>query len=77
MAYADKNLIREKEVRLRLNEREWNVVRSVVEYTGQQMGPMLREMLLSHAELVLCGQADIALTPNALEASQSGRQSAN
>jgi hypothetical protein len=73
MAYADPANIREREVRLRLNEREWGLVRSLVDYTGQQMGPLLREMLLSHASLVLSGQADVALSRASSEAPQQER----
>jgi hypothetical protein len=61
MAYADPSKLRDKEIRLRLNEREFNLVRAMVDYTGEQMGPLLREILLSGAERVIGGQMDIAL----------------
>jgi hypothetical protein len=73
MAYTDKSLIREKEVRLRLSEREYNMLRSMVEYTGEQMAPLLRGLLLAQAQLVMTGDADIAGLLRSVEAHEHGR----
>lgn len=71
--YTDPANIRDYEVRLRLNEREHELVSALVNYTGQQKGPLLREMLLSHAEAVLSGQADVLLSRVVIEGSESVR----
>ena len=68
--YRDPSLIREHEARVRLNERENELIDALVNYTGQQKGPLLREIILAHAELVLSGQADVALEPARRESAQ-------
>lgn len=58
--YADPSLIRDHVVKLRLNDDEAMLVDSLVNYTGQQKAPLLRDLLLEQAKLVLSGQADYA-----------------
>jgi hypothetical protein len=58
--YADPSLIREHVVKLRLNETEAELVDAIVNYTGQQKAPLLRELLLESARLVLAGEMNIA-----------------
>lgn len=58
--YADPSLIREHVVKLRLNDNEAELLDAVVNYTGQQKAPLLRELLLEHARLVLAGDANLA-----------------
>lgn len=49
--YGDPSLIRQHVVRLRLNDTEHDLITAWVNYTGQQMATMLREMLLEQARL--------------------------
>ncbi len=74
--YTDPTNIRTNEVRLRLNEREHELIDALVNYTGQQKGPLLREMLLAHATAVLSGQADITLNGFGAEAHVPSRMTA-
>lgn len=71
--YSDPSLIREFEARVRLNERENDLVNAIVAFTGQQKGVLLREIILAHASRVLSGQADIAYGSQFDEAAQHGR----
>lgn len=72
--YADPSLIREHVVKLRLNDDEQALVEALVNYTGQQRAPLLRELLLEQARLVLAGQADYAPTRRADEGAQMSLQ---
>lgn len=58
--YADPSLIREHVVKLRLNETEAGLIDALVNYTGQQKAPLLRDLLLEQAKLVLTGEANYA-----------------
>jgi hypothetical protein len=53
--YSDPSLIREHVVKLRLNDREDELITAWVNYTGQQKATLLREMLLEQARLDLAG----------------------
>lgn len=55
--YADPSLIRDHVVKLRLNDREAELINAWVNYTGQQKATLLREMLLEQARLDLAGMA--------------------
>jgi len=59
MAYSDPSLLREFEARVRLNERENELVSALCNFTGQQKGVLLREIILDFAQKVLSGQADL------------------
>lgn len=56
--YADPALIREHVVKLRLNDSEADLIEALVNYTGQQKAPLLRDLLLEQARLVLAGDAN-------------------
>jgi hypothetical protein len=56
--YADPALIREHVVKLRLNDSEADLIEALVNYTGQQKAPLLRDLLLEQARLVLAGEAN-------------------
>lgn len=56
--YADPSLLREHVVKLRLNETEAELIDALVNYTGQQKAPLLRDLLLEQARLVLAGEAN-------------------
>ena len=43
--YADPSLIREHVVKLRLNDNEQELIDALVNYTGQQKAPLLRDLL--------------------------------
>lgn len=58
--YADPSLIREHVVKIRLNDTEADLIEALVNYTGQQKAPLLRDMLLEQARLVLTGDANYA-----------------
>jgi hypothetical protein len=58
--YADPSLIREHVVKLRLNDTEADLIDALVNYTGQQKAPLLRDLLLEQARLVLAGEANYA-----------------
>lgn len=58
--YTDPSLIRENVVKLRLNETEADLIDALVNYTGQQKAPLLRDLLLEQARLVLAGEANYA-----------------
>ena len=58
--YADPSLIREHVVKLRLNEPEAELIDALVNYTGQQKAPLLRDLLLEQARMVLAGEANYA-----------------
>jgi hypothetical protein len=73
MAYADPSLLREFEARVRLNERENELVNAIVNFTGQQKGVLLREIILDYAQRVLMGQADLPLADTQREAPAYGR----
>ena len=62
--YADPSLIRANRINLRLNDDEAELLDAVTNYTGQQKGALIRELLLEQARLVLSGNADYA--PRAL-----------
>lgn len=47
--YADPSLVREHVVKIRLNDREAELIEAWVNYTGQQKAVLLREMLLEQA----------------------------
>jgi hypothetical protein len=68
--YADPSLIRDHVVKLRLNDREAELINAWVNYTGQQKATLLREMLLEQARL------DIAAMMGASEGSQMSLLSA-
>jgi hypothetical protein len=68
--YADPSLIRDHVVKLRLNDREAELINAWVNYTGQQKATLLREMLLEQARL------DIAAMTGASEGSQMSLLSA-
>lgn len=53
MAYSDPTNIRNNVVKIRLNDREDELVSAWVNYTGQQKAVLLREMLLEQARLDL------------------------
>jgi hypothetical protein len=57
--YADPSLIRERIVKIRLNDSEADLIDALVNYTGQQKAPLLRNLLLEQASMVLTGQADV------------------
>ena len=46
-------------MKLRLNDTEAELIDALVNYTGQQKAPLLRDLLLEQARLVLTGQADV------------------
>lgn len=71
--YADPSMIREYEARVRLNERENELVNAIVNFTGQQKGVLLREIILDYAQRVLTGQADLPLSEAQREAPAYGR----
>jgi len=56
--YADPALIRDHVVKLRLNDAEAALVDALVNYTGQQKAPFLRELLLDAAERSLVAVDD-------------------
>lgn len=58
--YADPSLIREHVVKLRLNDTEADLIEALVNYTGQQKAPLLRDLLLEQARMVLTGEANYA-----------------
>lgn len=58
--YADPSLIREHVVKLRLNDTEQELIDALVNYTGQQKAPLLRDLLLEQARMVLTGEANYA-----------------
>jgi len=49
--YGDPSLIRQREVKIRLNENEADLIDAWVKYTGAQRAVLLREMLLEQARL--------------------------
>jgi hypothetical protein len=73
MAYSDPSLLREFEARVRLNERENELVSALCNFTGQQKGVLLREIILDFAQKVLMGQADLPAPRQLGEAAQQAR----
>jgi hypothetical protein len=51
MAYTDPSLIREHVVKIRLNDREAELIQAWVNYSGEQKAVLLREMLLKQAHV--------------------------
>ena len=47
--YTDPTLVREHVVKIRLNDREAELIDAWVNYTGQQKAVLLRDMLLEQA----------------------------
>ena len=68
--YQDPSLIREHVVKLRLNDTEAELIDALVNYTGQQKAPLLRDLLLEQARLVLVGEANYGSTPHQQEGPQ-------
>jgi len=68
--YADPSLIREHVVKLRLNDTEAELIDALVNYTGQQKAPLLRDLLLEQARMVLTGEANYAANAAANEGPQ-------
>jgi hypothetical protein len=68
--YADPANIREHVVKLRLNDTEHELIEALVNYTGQQKAPLLRDLLLEQARLVLTGEANYELERGANEGPQ-------
>lgn len=68
--YTDPSLIREHVVKLRLNDTESELIDALVNYTGQQKAPLLRDLLLEQARLVLAGEANYAAPAPANEGPQ-------
>lgn len=62
--YADPANIREHVVKIRLNEREAELITAWVNYTGQQKAVLLREMLLEQAVIDMGLNAAPILTVN-------------
>ena len=69
--YTDPCLIRNNRINLRLNDVEADLLDAVTNFTGQQKGALIRELLLEQARLVLAGQADYAPRAAENEAPQS------
>ena len=61
--YTDPTQLRQHVVKIRLNERESELVNAWVNYTGQQKAVLLREMLLEQARLDLEANLGIAEAP--------------
>lgn len=57
--YRDPKMIRDREVKVRLNEAELAIFESVVNYTGGQLAPLVRSYALEGALRVLSGQSDL------------------
>lgn len=51
--YTDPSNIRDHVIKLRLNDREHELVEAWVNYTGQQKATLLREMILEQAKIEL------------------------
>lgn len=68
--YADPALVREHVVKLRLNDTEAELIDALVNYTGQQKAPLLRDLLLEQARMVLAGEANYGTTSNQNEGPQ-------
>ncbi len=62
--YADPANIREHVVKIRLNEREAELIEAWVNYTGQQKAVLLREMLLEQAVIDMGLNSAPAITVN-------------
>ena len=62
--YADPSLIREHVVKIRLNDREAELIDAWVNYTGQQKAVLLREMLLEQAVMDMGLNAQPMVTIN-------------
>lgn len=73
--YADPSLIRDVVIKVRLNEKEENLLNAVVEYTGQQKSTLMRELFIESAMRVLSGQADIDASPQLFQEPQTATHS--
>lgn len=51
MAYRDPSLIREHAVKVRFNDREHDLVQAWVNYTGEELAPLIRKWVLEQAQL--------------------------
>ena len=74
MAYTDPSLIREHVVKIRLNDREADLINAWVNYSGEQKAVLLREMLLKQAQVDM-GMEFVGLTANT-EGAQAALQRA-
>lgn len=68
--YEDPTQIRDIIRTVRFNEREDDLVQAIVNYTGQQMSTLIRELALEQIRLVLAGQGDLDVTAASVEAPQ-------
>jgi hypothetical protein len=51
VAYTDPSNIRDHVVKIRLNDREAELIQAWVNYSGEQKAVLLREMLLKQAQI--------------------------
>lgn len=51
MAYRDPSMIREHAVKVRFNDREHELVNAWVNYTGEELAPLIRKWVLEQAQL--------------------------
>lgn len=58
--YSDPSLIRDHPVRVYFNEAEAKLVAALTEYTGEQRGVLIRNLIIEQAMMILRGQADYA-----------------
>lgn len=68
--YADPSLIRDVVIKVRLNDKEVNLLDAVVAYTGQQKSTLMRELFIEAAMRVLSGQGDIDTSQQLFEEPQ-------
>jgi len=74
--YADPSRIRTRRVMLSFSDDEFAVVDALTNFTGEQMAPFLRELVLERAIAVLAGRADLAPRRGANEDAVPALQSA-
>jgi len=53
MTYRDPSNIREHAIKVRFNDREHDLVEAWVNYTGEELAPLIRKWVLEQAQLDL------------------------
>lgn len=59
--YADPQKIRSHVVKIRLSQEEHDLIQALVNYTGEQRAPLLRELVLEQAQAVLFGDSSVSV----------------
>lgn len=70
--YRDPQMIRDHEIKVRLNAKEHAVFEALANYSGGQLAAIVRSMALAGADRVMSGQSDLVAATN--EGPENGQE---